>query len=56
VFGRIGSRPFTWEEMKRFYQRPDGTVWTVSDTPRAADFVPTATVATGTQDAAAPTK
>jgi hypothetical protein len=56
VFGRIGSRPFTWDEMKRFYQRPDGTVWTVSDTPRAADFVPAATVATGTQGAAAPTK
>ena len=56
VFGRIGSRPFTWEEMKRFYQRPDGTVWAVSDTPRAADFVPAATVAAGTQGAAAPTK
>jgi hypothetical protein len=56
VFGRIGSRPFTWEEMKRFYQRPDGTVWSVSDTPRPADFVPAATVAAGTQGAAAPTK
>jgi hypothetical protein len=31
VFGRIGSRPFTREEMERFYRRPDGTVWTVED-------------------------
>jgi hypothetical protein len=56
VFGRIGSRPFTWDEMKRFYQRPDGTVWTVSDTTRAGDFVPAATVAAGARGAAAPTK
>jgi hypothetical protein len=31
VFGRIGSRPFTRDEMKRMYQNPDGTVWTVKD-------------------------
>ncbi len=45
VFGRLGSRPFTWEEMKRFYQRPDGSVWTVSDEVRAQDFLPAKTVA-----------
>src|SRR5206468_8517288 len=56
VFGRIGSRPFTWEEMKRFYQRPDGTVWTVSDTPRTGDFVLAPTVAEGARTAAASTK
>ena len=31
VFGRIGSRPFTREEQLKFYLRPDGTPWTVSD-------------------------
>jgi hypothetical protein len=31
VFGRIGSRPFTREEMERFFLRPDGNVWTVED-------------------------
>jgi hypothetical protein len=31
VFGRIGSRPFTLEEQRRFYLKPDGTVWTVED-------------------------
>src|SRR5215467_12610884 len=31
VFGRIGSRPFTREEMERLYLRPDGSVWTVED-------------------------
>ena len=31
VFGRIGSRPFTREEMERLYRRPDGSVWTVED-------------------------
>ncbi|HUP31270.1 MAG TPA: hypothetical protein VM122_13915, partial [Usitatibacter sp.] len=33
VFGRIGARPFTLEEQRRFYLRPDGTVWTVKDAP-----------------------
>jgi hypothetical protein len=32
VFGRIGSRPFTLEEMQRLYLR-DGKVYTVTDTP-----------------------
>jgi len=31
VFGRIGSRPFTLEEQRKLYLRPDGTVWTVKD-------------------------
>jgi hypothetical protein len=32
VFGRLGARPFTLEEMQRLYLR-DGHVWTVTDTP-----------------------
>ncbi|HUP97991.1 MAG TPA: hypothetical protein VM073_08620, partial [Usitatibacter sp.] len=31
VFGRIGARPFTLEEQRKFYLKPDGTVWTVKD-------------------------
>jgi hypothetical protein len=31
VFGRIGSRPFTLEEQRRFYLNPDGSVWKVKD-------------------------
>ncbi len=31
VMGRIGSRPFTKEEMKKMYLRPDGSIWTVTD-------------------------
>ena len=38
VFGRIGSRPFTWEEMKRFFLKPDGSVYTVTDDVRTQDF------------------
>jgi hypothetical protein len=45
VFGRIGSRPFTSDEMKKFYQRPDGTVWTVTDEVRMQEFVPARTTA-----------
>ncbi|MEP7181654.1 MAG: hypothetical protein ABI886_05660 [Betaproteobacteria bacterium] len=47
VFGRIGSRPFNANEMKKFYQRPDGTVWTVTDEVRMQEFVPARTVAAG---------
>ncbi len=47
VFGRIGSRPFNASEMKKFYQRPDGTVWTVTDEVRMQEFVPSRTVAAG---------
>ncbi len=32
VFGRLGSRPFTLEEMQRLYLR-NGQVYTVSDEP-----------------------
>jgi len=31
VFGRIGSRPFTLEEQRKLYLKPDGTVWSVKD-------------------------
>ncbi len=53
VFGRIGSRPFTRDEMKKFYERPDGTVWTVTDDIRMQEFVPARTTAAG-EGAAAP--
>jgi len=53
VFGRLGSRPFTWDEMKKFYQRPDGSVWTVRDDVRTQDFLPARTVA-GNPGAALP--
>jgi hypothetical protein len=44
VFGRIGARPFNLEEQRRFYRRPDGSVWTVTDTGKPGDFLrPTAT-------------
>jgi hypothetical protein len=54
VFGRIGSRPFTWDEMKRFYQRPDGSVWTVTDDVRTQDFLAPRAVAGGSQPAGQP--
>jgi hypothetical protein len=56
VFGRLGSRPFTWDEMKKFYQRPDGSVWTVSDEVRSQDFLPAKTVAGNPSAAPPPTK
>jgi hypothetical protein len=31
VFGRIGARPFTLDEQRRFYLNPDGTPWRVRD-------------------------
>ena len=31
IFGRIGSRPFTLEEMRRFFLRSDGAVYTVKE-------------------------
>jgi len=31
VFGRIGSRPFNLEEMRRLFLRKDGTPWYVSN-------------------------
>ena len=33
VFGRIGSRPFNLEEMRRLFLRADGTPWYVSNDP-----------------------
>ena len=45
VFGRIGSRPFSWGEMKKFYQRPDGSVWTVTDEILMQDYMPARTTA-----------
>ena len=40
VFGRIGARPFTKDEMRRFYLKPDGTPWTVTDKVDVLNFVP----------------
>jgi hypothetical protein len=40
VFDRIGSRPFTLDEMKRLYLGPDGTPFTVTDRVQLKDFVP----------------
>jgi hypothetical protein len=37
VFGRLGSRPFTLEEMQRLFLR-NGKIWTVSDEPAKGDF------------------
>ncbi len=51
VFGRIGSRPFTADEMKKFYLGPDGKVFTVSDRVKMGDFVPA-----GRKSAAAATR
>ena len=31
VLGRLGSRPFTLEEMRRLYLTDEGRVWTVAD-------------------------
>jgi hypothetical protein len=33
VFGRRGARPFNLQEMRKFYMKPDGTVWTVTNRP-----------------------
>ncbi len=44
VFGRIGSRPFSRDEMKRFYLNPDGSLWTVRDEIDRAAFRATAKV------------
>ena len=39
VFGRIGARPFSGEEMARFYRNPNGTLWAVKDEIDRAGFV-----------------
>ena len=41
VFGRIGARPFSGEEMARFYRNPNGTLWAVKDEIDRAGFVDT---------------
>ncbi len=38
IFGRIGSRPFSRDEMRRFYLNPDGSLWTVKDEIDRAAF------------------
>ena len=40
VFGRHGSRPFTGEEMRKFYLNPDGSLWTVKDEIDRAALIP----------------
>jgi hypothetical protein len=40
VFGRIGSRPFSAKEMRRFYLSPDGKPWTVTDEIERSRFIP----------------
>ena len=39
VFGRLGSRPFTREEMPRLYRDKEGDPWFVSDDSNAGEFV-----------------
>jgi hypothetical protein len=41
--------------MGRFYRRPDGTVWSVTDEVRMQEFVPARTVA-GSSAPASPAK
>jgi hypothetical protein len=31
VFGRVGAKPLSYDEQRRLYQRPDGSVWKVPD-------------------------
>jgi hypothetical protein len=40
IFGRIGSRPFNLEEMRRLYMKPDGTPYFVTDKVDMKSFVP----------------
>ncbi len=40
VFGRIGSRPFSANEMRKFYMAPDGKPWSVTDEIERARFIP----------------
>ena len=39
IFGRIGSRPFTLEEMQRLYLGEDRKPWFVTDEVRKQDFI-----------------
>jgi hypothetical protein len=47
VFGRLGARPFTLEEMRRLYLDAEDRVWTVSDEVEAADPPAAASCAAG---------
>jgi hypothetical protein len=40
VFGRLGSRPFTQDEMKHFYLDKNGKPWTVTDQGEKRAYVP----------------
>jgi len=40
IFGRVGSRPFNYEEQRKFYLDRNGDPWFVYDDVRSADFVP----------------
>ena len=39
VFGRIGSRPFSASEMRKFYLTPEGKPWSVTDEIERARFI-----------------
>jgi hypothetical protein len=40
VFGRIGSRPFSANEMRKFYMSPEGKPWSVTDEIERTRFIP----------------
>ncbi len=40
VFGRIGSRPFSVPEMRKFYLTPEGQPWSVTDEIERAKYRP----------------
>ena len=42
VFGRIGSRPFSAAEMRKFYITPEGKPWSVTDEVERSKFIPAA--------------
>ena len=44
IFGRVGSRPFTREEMERFFLDSNGKVFGVSDTAARDSWTPTTAV------------
>jgi hypothetical protein len=54
VFGRIGSRPFTAAEMRKFYLWPDGKLFTVTDRVKMDDFLPARTPPRGRTAESAP--
>jgi len=40
VFGRIGSRPFTLNEQRKMYLKPDGFPWTVTNNAKPSSSAP----------------